>query len=238
MASKSLYVPVHNIKILSLLILSVQSDKILALTNAAGAEIEPIWASLLAKALEGKDVKELLSNVGSGGGGPAVGAAGGASAAAGGGAAAAEEKEEEKKVEEKEESDDDMVSICSEKRSRHTTDPFGMITRASVCLIRLGPYYVFFFFLFHLNFAPSTCLLAASYSSVDSPGASTSAELNIISVISHHLSLISSHHEHRPVPLMLAENDLASTIRILLLVLEVSLATLVVGTVIASFRSA
>ena len=78
---------------------------------AAGIDVEPIWASLLAKALEGKDVKELLSNVGSGGGAPAVG--GGATAAAGGGAPAeaAAEAKEEKKEEEKEESDDDMVNI-------------------------------------------------------------------------------------------------------------------------------
>ncbi|KAL0580839.1 hypothetical protein V5O48_001215 [Marasmius crinis-equi] len=85
--------------------IEITSDKILALTNAAGVEIEPIWASLLAKALEGKDVKELLSNVGAGGGAPAA-AAGGAPAAAGGAAEAP--KEEEKKEEEKEESDDDM----------------------------------------------------------------------------------------------------------------------------------
>ncbi|KAF4564615.1 oxygen-dependent protoporphyrinogen oxidase [Pleurotus pulmonarius] len=73
---------------------------------AAGVDVEPIWATLLAKALEGKNVKELLSNVGSGGGAPAAAPAGGAAA----GAAAAEApKEEEKKEEEKEESDDDMV---------------------------------------------------------------------------------------------------------------------------------
>ena len=58
-------------------------------------EVEPIWSSLFAKALEGKDVKDLLMNVGSGGGAAAAPAAGGAAA---GGAAAAEEapKEEEK----------------------------------------------------------------------------------------------------------------------------------------------
>lgn len=89
-----------------------QADKIVALTSAASVELEPIWATLLAKALEGKNVKELLSNVGAGGAGPAVGAApAGGAAAAAGGAAAAEEKEEEKKEEEKEESDDDMVRL-------------------------------------------------------------------------------------------------------------------------------
>ncbi|RDX57238.1 hypothetical protein K466DRAFT_454951, partial [Polyporus arcularius HHB13444] len=65
--------------------IEITADKITALTNAASIEIEPIWASLLAKALEGKNVKELLSNVGAGGAGPA--AAPGAAAA--GGAAAA-----------------------------------------------------------------------------------------------------------------------------------------------------
>ena len=78
------------------------------MTSAAGVDLESIWATLLAKALEGKNVKDLLSNVGAGGGAPV--AAGGAPAASGGGAAAAEApKEEEKKEEEKEESDDDMV---------------------------------------------------------------------------------------------------------------------------------
>ncbi|CAE6477548.1 unnamed protein product [Rhizoctonia solani] len=37
----------------------ITSDKIVAITNAAGVELEPIWASLLAKALEGKNVKDL-----------------------------------------------------------------------------------------------------------------------------------------------------------------------------------
>ena len=84
-----------------------KTDKILALTEAANVDLEPIWASLLAKALEGKNVKDLLSNVG-GGGAPAVGG-GGAAPAASGGAAAEAPKEEEKKEEPKDESDDDMV---------------------------------------------------------------------------------------------------------------------------------
>ncbi|VDB96704.1 unnamed protein product [Peniophora sp. CBMAI 1063] len=86
--------------------IEITSDKIVALTSAAGVELEPIWASLLAKALEGKDVKALLSNVGAGGAGPAVGA--GPAAAGGAAAADAAPAEEEKKEEEKEESDDDM----------------------------------------------------------------------------------------------------------------------------------
>ncbi|KAL2152700.1 hypothetical protein VTH82DRAFT_5884 [Thermothelomyces myriococcoides] len=87
--------------------IEITSDKIQTLIKAANvADVEPIWASLFAKALEGKDVKELLSAVGSGGGAAAP-AAGGA-AAAEGGAAAEEAKEEAKKEEEKEESDEDM----------------------------------------------------------------------------------------------------------------------------------
>lgn len=86
-----------------------QADKILALTNAASVELEPIWASLLAKALEGKNVKDLLSNVGAGGGAPAVGAP--VAAASGGATTAEAPKEEEKKEEAKEESDDDMVCV-------------------------------------------------------------------------------------------------------------------------------
>ncbi|POW22293.1 hypothetical protein PSHT_01370, partial [Puccinia striiformis] len=84
--------------------LEITADKITTLLTTAKVEIEPIWATLLAKALEGKDVKDMLSNVGAGGGAAAPAAA---VAAASGGEAAAP-KAEEKKVEEKEESDDDM----------------------------------------------------------------------------------------------------------------------------------
>ncbi|KAJ9119089.1 hypothetical protein QFC22_003580 [Naganishia vaughanmartiniae] len=85
----------------------ITGDKILALTSAAKVEVEAIWATLLAKALDGKDVKSMLTAVGAGAGAPA---AGGAPAAAAGGApaAASEEAPAEKKEEAKEESDDDM----------------------------------------------------------------------------------------------------------------------------------
>lgn len=70
-------------------------------------EVEPIWATLLAKALEGKSVPDLLSNVGTGGAAAAP-AVGGVPAAVAG-AAAEEAPAEKAKEEEKEESDDDMV---------------------------------------------------------------------------------------------------------------------------------
>ncbi|KAH6874780.1 60S acidic ribosomal protein P1 [Thelonectria olida] len=81
----------------------ITADKLSTLIKAADVEVEPIWTSLFAKALEGKDVKDLLVNVGSGGG---AAAAGGPAAAAGGAAEA--EAEAEEKEEEKEESDEDM----------------------------------------------------------------------------------------------------------------------------------
>ncbi|ORZ02889.1 60s acidic ribosomal protein-domain-containing protein [Syncephalastrum racemosum] len=79
----------------------VSADKLQTLVKAAGIEVEPIWYSLYAKALEGQDLKELVFNVG-------APAAGGAAPAAAVGGAAEEAKEEEKKEEAKEESDEDM----------------------------------------------------------------------------------------------------------------------------------
>ncbi|KAF1814592.1 ribosomal protein 60S [Eremomyces bilateralis CBS 781.70] len=85
--------------------LDITADKLQNLLKAAKVEeVEPIWTSLFAKALEGKDVKDLLLNVGSGGGAAA------AAAPAAGGAAATEDAPaaEEEKEEAPEESDDDM----------------------------------------------------------------------------------------------------------------------------------
>ncbi|KAI0108542.1 ribosomal protein 60S [Daldinia grandis] len=83
----------------------ITADKLQTLIKAAKiVDVEPIWTQLFAKALEGKDVKDLLSNVGSGG----AAAAGGPAAAGGAAGGAAEEAKEEEKEEEKEESDEDM----------------------------------------------------------------------------------------------------------------------------------
>ena len=81
---------------------AITGEKILTILKAAKVDVEPYWPGLFAKALEGVNVKDLLSNVGSG-----VGAAGPA-AAAGGAAPAAAAAKEEKKEEPEEESDDDM----------------------------------------------------------------------------------------------------------------------------------
>ena len=115
------------------------------MTNAANVDLEPIWASLLAKALEGKNVKELLSNVGSGGGAPA---AGGAVPAASTGSPAAEApKEEEKKEEKEEESDDDMVRFgCFFTMGCDADDLFfSVFDRASVSSIRVSSSFIVFY---------------------------------------------------------------------------------------------
>ncbi|RMY67526.1 hypothetical protein D0864_11559, partial [Hortaea werneckii] len=53
----------------------ITADKLNTLIQAAKVpDVEPIWSQLFAKALEGKDVKDMLTNVG-GGGAPAVVAA-------------------------------------------------------------------------------------------------------------------------------------------------------------------
>ncbi|KAI9295049.1 hypothetical protein K502DRAFT_324553 [Neoconidiobolus thromboides FSU 785] len=82
--------------------IDITADKINTIVKAANVTVEPIWASLFAKVFEGKDVSELLLNVGSG-----SGAAPAAAAPTAGGDAAAAPKAEEK-AEEEEESDGDM----------------------------------------------------------------------------------------------------------------------------------
>ncbi|XP_058446226.1 large ribosomal subunit protein P1 [Malaya genurostris] len=84
---------------------AVTDEKISTILKAANVDIEPYWPGLFAKALEGINVKDLITNIGSG-----VGSGGGAPAASSAAAAApaAAEKKEEKKEEEPEESDDDM----------------------------------------------------------------------------------------------------------------------------------
>ncbi|CAG8632735.1 11147_t:CDS:2 [Rhizophagus irregularis] len=62
--------------------IDITADKLQALTKAAGIDVEPVWANLFAKALEGKSVNDLLMNVGSPG---AVAPSGGGAAVASGG---------------------------------------------------------------------------------------------------------------------------------------------------------
>merc|ERR1712110_883716 len=81
---------------------AVTAEKISTILKAANVSVEPFWPGLFAKCLESVNIKDLVSNVGSG-----VGAA--PAAGAGAAAPAAEEApKEEKKEEPEEESDDDM----------------------------------------------------------------------------------------------------------------------------------
>jgi len=82
----------------------ISADNIATVVKAAGVAVEPFWPGLFASALEGTDVKALITTIGSGMGSGGA-AAGGAAA---GGAADAAPAEEEKKEESEEESDSDM----------------------------------------------------------------------------------------------------------------------------------
>lgn len=82
----------------------LQSEKISTILKAANVDVEPYWPGLFAKALEGVNVKDLITNVGSGAGAAAPAAAAAVAAVP----EAAAKKEEEKKEESEEGSDDDL----------------------------------------------------------------------------------------------------------------------------------
>ncbi|QLG74272.1 hypothetical protein HG535_0G01560 [Zygotorulaspora mrakii] len=83
--------------------LDITSENLLNITKAAGASIDSVWAEVYANALEGKNLKDILSGFHNAG--PAVG---GGAASAGGAASGEAAAEEEAAEEEAEESDDDM----------------------------------------------------------------------------------------------------------------------------------
>merc|ERR1712230_110286 len=79
--------------------IDITGEKMAKIISAAKVNVEAFWPGLFAKALQGRNIGDLICNVGSA---PAAG--GGAPAAA----APAEEKKEEKKEESESGSDDDM----------------------------------------------------------------------------------------------------------------------------------
>merc|ERR1712133_222378 len=87
--------------------IDITGEKMAKIISAAKVNVEAFWPGLFAKALQGRNIGDLICNVGSA---PAAGgAAPAAAAAASGDAPAAEEKKEEAKKEESESgSDDDM----------------------------------------------------------------------------------------------------------------------------------
>ncbi|KAJ3692637.1 hypothetical protein LUZ60_011732 [Juncus effusus] len=86
--------------------ISITSEKISSVVEAANLKIESYWPALFAKLLEKRSVGDLIASIGSGGGGASVAVA--AAPAGGAAAPAAAAAVEEKKEEPKEESDDDM----------------------------------------------------------------------------------------------------------------------------------
>ncbi|CAL7943867.1 unnamed protein product [Xylocopa violacea] len=86
---------------------AVTGEKIQTILKAANVDVESYWPGLFAKALEGVNIKELLTKIGSGVGSAPAGA-GAPAVAAPAAAESAPVKEEKKKEEPEEESDDDM----------------------------------------------------------------------------------------------------------------------------------
>ncbi|KAK4880150.1 hypothetical protein RN001_008296 [Aquatica leii] len=86
--------------------IAITGEKIQTILKAANVDVEPYWPGLFAKALEGINVKDLITKIGSGAGSAPAAAAAAAPAAAVPSKEAA--KEEKKKESEPEESDDDM----------------------------------------------------------------------------------------------------------------------------------
>merc|ERR1712037_4851 len=83
--------------------IDITGEKMAKIISAAKVNVEAFWPGLFAKALQGRNIGDLICNVGSA---PAGGAGGGGDAGA---AAPVEEKKEEKKEESEESgSDDDM----------------------------------------------------------------------------------------------------------------------------------
>merc|ERR1712119_240916 len=75
--------------------IDITGEKMAKIISAAKVNVETFWPGLFAKALQGRNIGDLICNVGSA---PAAGGGGAAAAAdAGGAAAPAEEKKEEKK---------------------------------------------------------------------------------------------------------------------------------------------
>jgi large subunit ribosomal protein LP1 len=84
---------------------AITEDKLKTLIQAAGVEVEPIWMTVFARALQGKELKDLLFNFSSA---SSVAAAPVAAAPAAAAAAAAPAGGDKKKPAPKEESDEEM----------------------------------------------------------------------------------------------------------------------------------
>ncbi|KAL1497667.1 hypothetical protein ABEB36_008590 [Hypothenemus hampei] len=85
--------------------IAVTGEKIQTILKAANVDVEPYWPGLFAKALEGINIRELITNIGSGAGAAPTGAPAPTGAAP---AASAPAEAKAKEPEPEEESDEDM----------------------------------------------------------------------------------------------------------------------------------
>merc|ERR1712006_37658 len=85
--------------------IDITGEKMAKIISAANVNVEAFWPGLFAKALQGRNIGDLICNVGSA---PSAGGAAPAAAAGDAAPAAEEEKKEEKKEESESGSDDDM----------------------------------------------------------------------------------------------------------------------------------
>merc|ERR1712168_117048 len=85
--------------------IDITGEKMAKIIAAAKVPVEAFWPGLFAKALQGRNIGDLICNVGAD---PAAGGAAPAAAAGDAAPAAEEEKKEEKKEESESGSDDDM----------------------------------------------------------------------------------------------------------------------------------
>ena len=111
MAANSELACVYSALILHDADISITADKITTLIHAAGVSVEPIWPTLFAKALQGKDVGALVSSLGSPG--AAVASQADQGGGSGGGGAAAEQQavEEDQKRNEDEDSGEESEDM-------------------------------------------------------------------------------------------------------------------------------
>ncbi|GIY71180.1 hypothetical protein CEXT_791221 [Caerostris extrusa] len=86
--------------------IAITAEKISTILKAAGVNVEPYWPTLFTKALVDVNMKQMITNVGTGAGGAASASAG--VTTAGGEASATAEESNEEKEESDAESDDDM----------------------------------------------------------------------------------------------------------------------------------
>ncbi|XP_067665989.1 large ribosomal subunit protein P1-like isoform X2 [Haliotis asinina] len=103
MASKDELACVYAALILADDQVAITADKISTILKSASVSVEPYWPGLFAKALDGVNVKELITNIGSSAG---AAPAGGAAPEAADAPAAGDKKEAKK--EESESEDEDM----------------------------------------------------------------------------------------------------------------------------------